>query len=81
MDRTVRQHIEWLEARLHTLTNTLMATDRRESANAIETEIRAVNLALGHYRSAVEIEERTLGCARKNAYSETHLAHRVRARR
>jgi hypothetical protein len=61
MDRTVRQHIEWLEARLQTLTNTLMATDRRESANAIETEIRAVNLALGHYRAALEIEKRVSG--------------------
>jgi len=58
MDRAVRQHIEWLEARLQTLTNTLMATDRRQNANAIETEIRAVNLALGHYLAALEIEER-----------------------
>ena len=61
MDRTVRQHIEWLKARLQTLTNTLLATDRRENANAIETEIRAVDLALRHYRAALEIEERISG--------------------
>jgi hypothetical protein len=61
MDRTVRQHIEWLEARLQILNNTLMATDRRENANAIECEIRAVNLALGHYRAALEIEKRVSG--------------------
>ena len=61
MDRTVRQHIESFEARLQTLSNTLMATNGRENANAIETEIRVVILALGHYRTALEIEERIAG--------------------
>jgi len=50
MDRTVRQHVEWLEERLQALNNVLMATDTRDKANAIETEIRAVKLALEHYR-------------------------------
>jgi len=83
MDRTVRQHIEWLEARLHTLTDTLMASDKRESANAIETEIRAVDLALGHYRAAVKIDQHVSGEYAKKItqHSETHPAHRVRARR
>src|SRR5437660_1283362 len=34
-----------------------MASDKRESVNAIETEIRAVDLALGHYRAALKIEQ------------------------
>jgi len=43
------------EARLQTLTNTLIATDRCENAKCYRTEIRAVNLALGHYRTALEM--------------------------
>ncbi|PYX10333.1 MAG: hypothetical protein DMG88_03080 [Acidobacteria bacterium] len=57
MDRTVRQHVEWLEERLQALNNVLMATDTRDKANAIETEIRAVKLALEHYRAALDVEK------------------------
>jgi len=57
MDRTVRQHVEWLEERQQALNNVLMATDTRDKANAIETEIRAVKLALEHYRAALDVEK------------------------
>ena len=57
MDRTVRQHVEWLEERQQALNNTLMATDTRDKANAIESEIRAVRLALEHYRAALDVEK------------------------
>jgi hypothetical protein len=57
MDRTVRQHIESLEGRLQHLNNTLMATDARDKLNAIESEIRAVRLALEHYRAALDAEK------------------------
>jgi hypothetical protein len=57
MDRTVRQHVEWLEERQQALNNTLMATDTRDKANAIESEIRVVRLALEHYRAALDVEK------------------------
>ena len=57
MDRTVRQHVEWLEERQQALNNVLMTTDTRDKANAIETEIRAVKLALEHYRAALDVEK------------------------
>ena len=41
MDRTVRQHVEWLEKRQQVLNTALMATNTRDQANSIETEIRA----------------------------------------
>ncbi len=46
MDRTVRQHVEWLEERQQAPNNTLMTTDTHDKANAVESEIRAVRLAL-----------------------------------
>ena len=57
MDRTVRQHVEWLEERQQVLNTALMATNSRDQANSIETEIRAVRLALEHYRAALDVEK------------------------
>ncbi len=57
MDRTVRQHVEWLEERQQVLNTALMATNSRDQANSIETEIRAVRLALEHYRAAIDAEK------------------------
>ena len=57
MDRTVRQHVEWLEERQQALNNTLMTTDTRDKANAVESEIRAVRLTLEHYRAALDVEK------------------------
>ena len=57
MDRTVRQHIERLEERQQVLNTALMATNTRDQANSIETEIRAVKLALEHYRAALDVEK------------------------
>jgi len=36
---------------------TLMATDTRDQADAIESEIRAVRLALEHYRAGLDVEK------------------------
>jgi hypothetical protein len=55
MDRTVRQHVEWLEERQQVLNTALMATGMRDKANAIESEIRVVRLALEHYRAALDV--------------------------
>ena len=57
MDHTVRQHVEWLEERQQVLNTALMATNTRDQANSIETEIRAVRLALEHYRAALDVEK------------------------
>ena len=57
MDHTVRQHVEWLEKRQQVLNTALMATNTRDQANSIETEIRAVRLALEHYRAALDVEK------------------------
>ena len=39
------------------LDSALMATNTRDQANSIETEIRAVRLALEHYRAALDVEK------------------------
>ena len=57
MDRTVRQQVEWLEERQQAPNNTLMTTDTHDKANAVESEIRAVRLALEHYRAALGVEK------------------------
>ena len=57
MDHTVRQHVEWLEERQQVLNTALMATNTRDQANSIGTEIRAVRLALEHYRAALDVEK------------------------
>jgi hypothetical protein len=57
IDHTVRQHVEWLEERQQVLNTALMATNTRDQANSIETEIRAVRLALEHYRAALDVEK------------------------
>ena len=58
METTLRVHIRNLEERLQTLTEQLMANRvSREERNRLEAEIRAANLALAHYRTAIELEK------------------------
>ena len=58
METTLRVHIRNLEERLQTLTEQLMANRvSREERNRLEAEIRAANLALSHYRTAIELEK------------------------
>ena len=57
MDRPLREHISSLEERLLRLNAAMMESDTsRTERNRIEAEIRAVNLALTHFRAAVELE-------------------------
>jgi hypothetical protein len=58
MDRTVGQHIQALEQRLNLLNARIMDESDRAKRNQLESELRAVESALGHYRSALEVEER-----------------------
>lgn len=57
MDRTVKDHITFLEGRLRELHTTLMNNDRTlPERNRLESEIRAAQTALTFYRKALELE-------------------------
>lgn len=57
MDKPLKEHIRGLEARLEKLNIQIMQNGAtREETNQLEAEIRAVSLALSHYRAALEIE-------------------------
>ncbi len=53
MDVTVREHLRKLEQRLQLLSQEIMENRTRDDRN----KIRAVNLAITHYRQALELEE------------------------
>ena len=58
MDLTLGQHIRRLQLRLEALSEEIMRPGiSLEQRNKIESDIRAVNLALDHYRAALEIEQ------------------------
>ena len=56
MDRTLRQHIEDLQQKLHVLTAQLMDEEpgKVKSRRELESELRAVESALTLYRSEIE---------------------------
>lgn len=57
MDLTVRQHIGNLEERLRNLNLEFMDETDTTRRNLLESEIRAVELALSHFRTALELEK------------------------
>jgi hypothetical protein len=58
MDRPVRDHISHLESRLRELNLKIMENRQsQEERNRLESEIRAVNLALSYYREALNLEK------------------------
>lgn len=62
MDLTVREHTRRLQQRLETLNEEIMRRDlSQEQRNRLESDIRAVNLALAYYQSALEVEQRLRG--------------------
>ena len=58
MDRTVGQHMQALEQKLNVLNAGIMDENDRAKCSQLESELRAVESALTHYRSALEAEER-----------------------
>jgi hypothetical protein len=57
MDRPLKDHISYLERRLQELNAQIMENRRTQiDRNHIESEIRAVQLALTYYRKALELE-------------------------
>jgi hypothetical protein len=57
MDRTLREHIAKLEERVKFLSEQLMDTQDLTARNRIDADIRAANLALTHYKAAMQVEE------------------------
>jgi DNA repair exonuclease SbcCD ATPase subunit len=56
MYRTVAEHIHELEEKRDQLSSNLMLEHDKAQRNHLESELRAVESALTHYRSALEIE-------------------------
>ncbi len=58
MDLTLGQHIRRLQLRLEALSEAIMRPGiSLEQRNNIESNIRAVNMALEYYRAALDIEQ------------------------
>ena len=58
MDRTVREHISFLEDRIQQLNFKMMESrQNQEQINEIESELRAATLALSYYLKALELEK------------------------
>jgi len=59
MDKTVRLHIQELEARIHQLSVQMMdERNARSERNRLEAELRVAQQALEHYRQALEFEKK-----------------------
>ena len=58
MDITVGEHIAAIEARLNALASKLMDEKDLSKRNVIESEIRAAEMALVHYRAALDLESK-----------------------
>ena len=58
MDRTVGQHMQSLQQKLNLLNARIMDENDRAKRNQLASELRTVESALTHYRSALEAEER-----------------------
>ena len=56
MDVSVRDHIAHLEARIKALAAQLMDQKNLAKRNVMESEIRAAELAVSHYRAAMLLE-------------------------
>jgi hypothetical protein len=60
MEKTLAEHIRGLEQKLNALSSQMMEESDSHRRNQLESELRAVNTALGHYRRAFDIESRLL---------------------
>lgn len=57
MQRSVKQHIEDLELLMWRLNDELMEQQDVQVRNELEAKIRAAELALTHFRTALEVEQ------------------------
>jgi hypothetical protein len=58
MERSLQEHIGALEQKLKLISTQIMQENNTRRRNQLESELRAVESALTHYRSAFEIESR-----------------------
>jgi hypothetical protein len=66
MQTPVGEHIRSLEEQLRVLNAEVMDNAKsRAERNQIEAEIRAVTLALSHYRAAIELERNLIPLGRR----------------
>ena len=66
MQTPVGEHIRSLEEQLKLLNAEVMDNAKsRAERNQIEAEIRAVTLALSHYRAAIELERNLIPLGRR----------------
>ena len=56
MERTLAEHIGSLEQKLNALSSLFMQENRTHRRNQLESELRAVESALAHYRLAFDLE-------------------------
>ena len=56
MYRTVQEHLQKLEQRLGEISGRIMIEHNKSKRNQLESELRAIESAITHYRSALEIE-------------------------
>ena len=57
VDRTLREHIDGLQAYIQRLVDRSMQSDDIAERNRLEAEIRAANLALAQFKAALSIEQ------------------------
>ncbi len=57
MQRSVRAHIEELEQVARQLNDALMHEDDLRTRNELQGKIRAAEMALNHYQSALQLEQ------------------------
>jgi hypothetical protein len=58
METMLAEHIGTLEQKLKLISTQIMQENNTRRRNQLESELRAVESALTHYRSAFEIESR-----------------------
>jgi hypothetical protein len=58
MQKTLAEHIQALEQKLSVLSSQMMEENDSHRRNQLESELRAVDSALTHYRLAFDIESR-----------------------
>jgi hypothetical protein len=57
MQRTVREHLDNLELLVGRLNDELMQQEDMRLRNELEAKVRAAELALAHYRTALKLEQ------------------------
>jgi hypothetical protein len=72
MDKTLAKHIQGLERRLNSIGTQIVEESDLRKRNQLESELRAVESVLTHYRSAFEIENRVFAAAARPGQKYTN---------